>query len=328
MGRATIAAVPPTPLAIRLRNSLIHGFTYLVLGAVRILPEQWSYAMGRGIALTAWTLFRGWRRTANRNLELFYHSEPLGQPQARSERLRIGRLAAISLGLTVIEFMRQGMLPLEQALKMVVVSEGDDNLQAVLAAARSAGTGVICASMHNANWEINGAYISQRITPLHAVGKEQRDEFFTRIAFPWRAKYGIRNIYAGQKAQSTILRVLREGGLLGLVADQNGGKAGLFAPFAGIQASTAVGVAALALKTGAPIIVTYCQRLAPGKLKIHILPPLDLSGLPADKQQAMVEILTRLNAAYEAIIRADPTQWLWGHKRWKTRPPGEPTLYW
>lgn len=322
-----VAKAPP---GIALRNSLIHGFTYLILALVRRLPEQSAYRMGRALALLAWWTMPNWRRNCDKNMRLFYRSDPLGQPDRAAERRSIARMAAINLGYTIIEFMRLGLLDKELGLAMVVEDQGSEIVRATMAEAVRRGTGVIALSMHYGNWEAIGAYMSCNIGTLYAVGKQQSDDFFTNLAFPWRSRYGIRNIYSGPKANAGLLRALREGSILGLLADQNGGRAGTFAPFAGIIASTPAGPGALALRTGSPLVLCYCHRLAPGKLIFKARMALeisDLNGLPEDKDAALVEVLTRMNRVLEGVIREDPTQWLWGPKRWKTRPPGEESLY-
>lgn len=321
----------PRPLFLLVR-SLLHGLTLVVLALVRILPERAVYGIGAGIAAIAWAATPRWRCTAERNLTLFYAGAELGADtqRARRQRLDIGRAAAINLGWFAIEFMRLGTLPLERALGMAVETEGVEELRAAI----DRGRGVIMLGMHYGNWELAGGYLSQRVRQLHAVGKEQSDEFFTRLAFPWRARYGTVNIYAGSKANSAILKALRAGDLLGLVADQNGGRAGVFAPFVGIPASTVPGPAVLALRTGAPLVLVYAHRIRPGRLRFVCGPEVDASGIPGHDpatgrytDESVAELLTRINAAYEQVIRADPTQWLWGHKRWKTRPDGDPQLY-
>ncbi len=308
---------------ITLRNVPAHFITWLVIGLARVLPEQASYRLGRGLALLTWNCFPRWRRTSQRNLELFYQHTPPEECPSRREMQRIARQAAINLGYHTMEFIRMGRLPVEQALELVVEEEGVENYFEAL----KLGRGVVGLAMHYGNWEMSGCYLSQRVKAVHAVGKEQRDDFFTRIVFPWRAKFGVRNIYAGDKVNSAILRALKDNFILGLLADQNGGQRGNFAPFCGIPASTAQGPAALALKTGAPILLTLCVRLSPGRLRFVVKPPLDVSGLPEERHAALIELMTRMNATYEQVLREDPTQWLWGHKRWKTRPPGAPKLY-
>ena len=301
-----------------MRNAPLRGFTRLLIWLVQLLPRQSALALGGNLARLVWILMPRWRATSVRNLELFYKDELTAQ-----QRIDIGRQAAINLGYHVVEFIQMGHLPVESTLGMVVESEGEEHLHRALAA----GHGAIGLALHYGNWEMCGAYLSMKVHPVSAVGKEQRDDFFTQLAFPWRARYGIRNIMAGDKVSSAIVRALKANSVLGLLADQNGGRSGTFAPFCGIEASTVAGPAALALKFGSPLLIVYCKRLAPGRFKFVIEAPLDVSGLPSDRDMAIRELLTRVNAAYERVIRRDPSQWLWGHKRWKTRPPGERPLY-
>jgi Kdo2-lipid IVA lauroyltransferase/acyltransferase len=315
--------VPIPPRLAAVRNIPLHWCASLLVWLARLLPEQRALGLGRALGLLGWWLFWPWRKTALRNIELFYLHTPEHERPGRREMRRIGREAAISLGYYVIEFIRLGNLPLEQSLAMVVETEGLEYAQAAL----ERGSGLIVLGMHYGSWDVSGAYISNKIKTLHATSKPQRDSFFTRLISPWRERSNVQLINPLDKFNSVTLRVLRDNGVLGLVADINGGKNGIFAPFCGIPASNVAGPAALAMKTGAPMMVIVCRRIGPGRLRMIVKPPVDMTGLPADRHAAQLELTTRVNAAYEACIREDPTQWLWGHRRWKTRPPGEPSLY-
>jgi KDO2-lipid IV(A) lauroyltransferase len=312
-----------SPWLARLRNLPVHALTLGLLGVVRILPLRSSLALGGALAGLAWNMLPRWRRTALRNLELLYAHSPAWARPTHGEMIEIGRRAALSLGYEVIEFMYMGVAPIGAALRMIVEERGAEHLRQAL----TAGNGAIAIGLHYGNWELAGAWISQCIAPLHAVGKEQRDPFMTRLAFPWRIKYGIRGIVTGKQPSSALLRALKANEVLGLVSDQNGGRAGMFAPFCGIQASCAPGAAALALKTGAPLLAVYGERLGPGRIRCVCTPPVDMSNLPADPAAAQLEVQTRINSLIEHIVREDPGQWLLGHKRWRTRPAGEPDLY-
>jgi Kdo2-lipid IVA lauroyltransferase/acyltransferase len=302
----------------KIRNLPSHLLVYTLIGLVRMLPARAAYAMGRGLALCCWHTMPRWRHTATRNLELMF-----GERYTPAERLAIGRESAVSLGYYTIELIQLGNQSKEDGLAMVVEAEGLEHYHAALAQ----GRGVIGLAMHTGNWDLSGAYLHNNVRPLYAVGKEQRDDFFTKLLFPWRAKYGMHNIFSGKHGSSAILRALKSNCILGLLADQNGGSTGTFVPLAGRLASTVPGPAALALKTGAALIVTYTRRLGPGRHRFVAKPPLDVSGLPEDKAAAHVELLTRMNQAYWEVLAEDASQWLLGHKRYKTRPPGEPWLY-
>jgi KDO2-lipid IV(A) lauroyltransferase len=305
-----------------LRRALILAAVSTILGLIRILPEQAAFGLARVLAVVAWWCQPKWRRMVDRNLQIFYRDEPLGQPKARRERARLGLKSAIHFGYHTFEFARMGFIPIEKALAMVVEIEGLEHMQAALAE----GHGVIGLGLHYSNWELCGIYMAQRVAPVYGLGK-LRDQLITRLLFARRERFGMRNIDAGVKMQGAILRALKEGSIFGILIDQSGGESGVYVPFAGTLANTGPGPAALALKTGAPILIVHTRRIRPGHVKLIIRPPLDMNGLPTEKHAAISEILTRINRAYEEVIREDPTQWLWGYKRWQDRPPGEPPLY-
>jgi KDO2-lipid IV(A) lauroyltransferase len=125
-----------------------------------------------------------------------------------------------------------------------------------------------------------------------------------------------------------MLRVLQAGGLLGIVADLNvQGQEGVFVNFFGIPASTTTGLARLAMRTEAAVIPGFFvwdkQRQ---KYLLKIEPPLEITRTGDDAED--VRALTqKATAVIEKYIRAYPEQWLWIHKRWNTRPPGEASLY-
>ncbi|MDQ3024469.1 MAG: lysophospholipid acyltransferase family protein [bacterium] len=320
----------PRPLFL-LQRKMLHLVTNTVIGLVRILPERGGYALGRNIAIIAWNCIPRWRRTADTNMRIFYKGEPRGADTRNGyrERMKLGRVAAVNLGYHAIEFVRMGFLPVKRALEMIVETEGVEDLQESL----TLGRGAIVLGMHYGNWELAGAKMTS-IHQMHAVGKEQRDPFFTNLAFPLRARFGMINLSSTSTFKSAIVRALRDGDVLGLAADQNGGKNGTFANFAGTPASTANGPAVLAMRFGAPLHMIYAYRLAPGRLRFVLSPRVEVDDIegydPLSGKytpEALVACLERINAEYEKILRRDPTQWMWGHPRWKTRPPGEPHLY-
>jgi Kdo2-lipid IVA lauroyltransferase/acyltransferase len=326
--KASMSALEHGVLYIRVY--FVRAFALLLIGLFRIMPERAVYAVAIVLGRIAWFAFPRWWRVSLRNIRQFYQCGPLGQPEARRQRVLLARQSVVHLAQFAAEFIRLGVLPQETALRMVVETEGLEHY----AAALQLGRGVIGLAMHLGNWELSGAYLNWHGIPLRAVGKPQRDDFFTRLAFPWRERYGMQVISSGEKLNSAVLRALKDNCVLGLLADQNGGQTGVFAPFAGTMVSNVSGPAVLALKYGAPLLVTYCVRLAPGRLKLVVHPPLDVSSMPGHDPasgkytpESVVELLTRINAAYEAVIRQHPEQWLWIHTRYKTRPPGEPRFY-
>jgi KDO2-lipid IV(A) lauroyltransferase len=142
-----------------------------------------------------------------------------------------------------------------------------------------------------------------------------------------RTRFGNRAINKKSAARQA-LRVLREGGTLGILSDLNTQEfEGVFVPFFGKQACTTAGIATLALKTDAVVIPT-CAVWNQQKKRyfFHGDPPVEL--VRTGDHQKDIELNTaRFAAAVERMVRLYPDQWLWIHKRWKTRPAGEMDLY-
>ena len=129
-------------------------------------------------------------------------------------------------------------------------------------------------------------------------------------------------------AAAAMLRTLRSGGNVGVLADVNSHpKEGVFVPFFGIPACTASGVAMLALRANAAIVPMFAMwNESRGKYLIYhddIIEPVDTD----DRRRDIERITAECTAAIERVIRAYPDQWIWIHRRWKTRPPGEPDIY-
>src|SRR5690606_26694225 len=148
-----------------------------------------------------------------------------------------------------------------------------------------------------------------------------------KLTVSLRTRFGNRPINK-TNAVSAAINILRDGGTLGILADVNTHpKEGVFVPFFGVQACTTSGPAMLAMRTGAVIIpVAGVWDNAAGKyIAVHgkIIEPADTGDRKAD----IVTTTAEFTAEVEQLVRAYPEQWMWIHKRWKTRPPGEPGLY-
>ena len=126
----------------------------------------------------------------------------------------------------------------------------------------------------------------------------------------------------------TILRVLRDGGTVGILADQNTTPVeAVFVDFFGIPAATTAGLARLARRTGAAVVPAHSYWDASlGKYRLRYEPALELAR--SDDEEADIRENTALfNKTLEVFIRRFPDQWFWVHRRWKNRPEGEPPIY-
>jgi KDO2-lipid IV(A) lauroyltransferase len=245
------------------------------------------------------------RAATNENLEL-----RLGVHGA--ERRRIASAAYANFGQTMAEVAWEPALD-PADLDSLFEFEGLEPLHA----ARAAGKGIVCMSAHFGNWEWMGAALIRRGIPVtFLIGTQSNpwvDELFNR----YRAKLGIQ--FVRIHAIRDALRVLKGGGLVALLGDQDGDKWGSFAPFFGATASTHSIGELLARRSGATLAFGVPVRVGPrlNRLKVELI-PAPPEGLT--EAQGTAWTLTRYNALLEAAIREHPEQWLWMHHRWRSVP--------
>jgi len=316
------------PIKYRVRNAFLRGLTKLMIFLVRVLPLSVSFAIARGMARLAALIQPHLIRNALTNLRIAY-----GGAKSAREMKVIARDSLVNLALTTVEFMKMGQVSGESVKAMCAEERGGiERLREYL----KAGQGVIGLGMHLGNWEWSGAFIALNGLPMYAVGKPQRDDYFSNLAFPWRERHGITNILKSARIDLKIIRALRNSGVLGLISDQNGGRNGVFAPLFGIEASNVEGPAALHLKFKSPLVPIVAWRKAPGRFVFDVREAIDTSDLLSDdesdnprmtRDERIREVWIRINRVYEEIILEHPEQWLWIHKRFNTRPPGEDGLY-
>ena len=188
--------------------------------------------------------------------------------------------------------------------------------------ALSAGRGALLVTGHLGNWELHGVAHGLLFGAMHVVARPLDNPRLVARLCAMRTMGGNTVVYK-QRALNRILHALRAGRGIALLIDQNVQlRDGIFVDFFGRQAATTTVAAALAVKTGSPLVPCRTELLADGRYRLTYLPALEWS--PSGDRQADVACLTqRLTRQIEEWVRETPEQWLWMHRRWKTRPPGE-----
>ncbi len=287
-----------------------------LLGGLGLLPRGAAVAVGRGLGLLAYALAGGLRRTGLRNLELAFPEMPF------EERRRVLRRSMVGLGRQLGFFSHFPRMTPED-LRRLVEYDGIE----ILHEARARGKGIIFLTAHLGAWEVLSFAHSALHGPLSFMVRRLDNPLVEELTERIRTRFGNRSIDKKMAARSA-LKLLREGGTLGILADLNTQpREGVFVPFFDLPACTTTGIAVLALRTDAsviPVVAPWHEEL--GRYVFHGSPALEL--VRTGDHERDVEINTaRFAAATEAQIRKYPDQWLWIHKRWKARPPGEPDLY-
>lgn len=182
-----------------------------------------------------------------------------------------------------------------------------------LEAARASGRGAVLAGAHFGNWELMGAAIARLGHPLHVVVQAPSQDAFARLFAETRARHGVRTWNnAGLASLRPVLKALRRGEVLGLLADQHGEARDVAVDFFGQRVYAPKGPLFFARTTGAALLPCFALREPDGSHRWVIEPELPLSGSDAADLQA-------LYARLEARIRERPDHWLWVHNRWEHR---------
>jgi len=302
----------------KLQNSLEYGLARLILGSLGILPRSTAIALARALGRIAYWLPGKLRRTGETNLEIAF-------PElSEQERRRLLRGCFDSLGRLLGEFSQFPRATPESLRQLL---EYDERGLAHLREAEQNRRGVIFLTGHIGAWELLSFGWSALEYPISFLVRPIDNPRIEELIESVRTRFGNRAIDKKSAARES-LRVLREGGTLGILSDLNTQtREGVFVPFFGRQACTTAGIATLALKTDAVVIPTIAVwNKERQKYFFHGDPPVELVRT-GDRQKDIETNTARFAAAIERLVRLYPDQWLWIHKRWKTRPPGEENLY-
>jgi KDO2-lipid IV(A) lauroyltransferase len=246
------------------------------------------------------------RRTALRNLELAKIPAP--------ERIADGVFRSITRLLVTFS-----QLPIIQQRKIHkwIRYDGFENFKA----AKDRGKGVLVATGHLGNWELSAFAHAYMFAPMNIVVRPLDNPRLDELVETRRALSGNR-IIRKKEAAREILRALNAGEAVGILVDQNTTlEQGVFIDFFGMKACAGTAFVKFAHHTGAAVVPGFA--LWSESEERHVLrfyPEIEMTGdVTADTQ--------RVHTQLESVIREYPDQWLWIHRRWKTRPPGEPPLY-
>lgn len=299
-----------------MRQTLEYGAAWTALTLLGLLPRTLARAVGVSVVRLAYLFRPRLRRAARFNLHLAFPAMVL------AEKRRILRQLVRNIGWMAGEFSQFAKYT-PQNIERIVVLEGFENFDA----ARKRGKGVLFLTGHMGAWEL--APFAQALygNPLHFLVRPLDNPRVDALINRQRCLCGNSPIDKNQSARA-VLRILSQGGTVGILMDHNAQlEEGVFVDFFGTPACTTSGIARLALRTDAAVVPGFLHwdgNLRKYRLVFHPAVELKRTG---DEQRDLVENTAQFNQVLENFIRKYPDQWLWVHRRWKTRPPGEPPLY-
>jgi KDO2-lipid IV(A) lauroyltransferase len=222
------------------------------------------------------------------------------------------------LGISAVEVLKADLL-FRRGLGPALSAEQ----QLIVADALSEGKGCVMVGGHIGNWELLSHAYSRAGLPLTAIAKPLYDPRLTALADRARRQFGTKILWHGDPAVGKdMLRVFKRGEILGLLIDQDTRVQGTFVPFFGRPAYTPIAAAALALRFGAPIILSWSHRYHDG-IEVHV--ERHAFTPTGNTEEDVRELTAQLTKKLEKAIRKVPAQWVWLHKRWKTTVAADST---
>lgn len=288
------------------------------MGTFAAVPLSIAFRIAELLGGLAYLLDRPHRRIGMTNLGIAFPEKSI------AERRRILRESFMNLGRMAAELAQ---LPHTTAAQIKDRVRFADEAWWGEAIGWERPTGVLILSGHFGNWELLVYAHGLRGHPIHMVHRAIANPLVDRWLNEMRRGAGTKLIRKRTAARD-VLHALREKELLVLPFDQNSMRGmGVFVDFFGKPASTNAGLARIALRAEAPIVPAFIVREGrTARHTVHVL-PIIYPKRGEDLTTDVLHLTTQCSQIFEDMVRQYPEQWLWMHKRWKTRPLGEPKIY-
>lgn len=289
---------------------------WIIIKLVGILPRPLARAVAIFFAQIIYFLHFRLRRVGLRNLALAFPEK------SKSARARILRGEFTSLGRQLAEVCHFPKYTLEN-VNQVIVYDGFENYERAYAR----GKGVLFLTAHFGGWELSAFSHSMHGHWMHVVMRPMDNLYLDRLIRNYRTMHGNTTVDKDDFIRG-LLAAMKKGEVVGILMDTNmTPPQGIFVDFFGIPACTASGLARIALRTDAAVVPTFTiWDPVLRKYRLRFDPAVDL--IRTDDNEADIITNTQLfTKIIEDYVRRYPDQWLWVHRRWKTRPEGQPPIY-
>jgi KDO2-lipid IV(A) lauroyltransferase len=296
--------------AKRLKNDIIYYLIRALIAIFDLMSRTVALMLGRFFGEIAGIIDVKERKLAEENLREVY-----GDDWSELKISLVAKECFVMLGLNAADviFSRRWT---GKELDALIDVEGYEHFEN----AHARGKGVIGLTGHIGNFELMAAWYSAvKNIPLSVIGRELYDKRLDDLIVRNRKRFGLENIPSDAPARK-VLSVLKEGKMLGVLLDLDSSKvSGYFAPFFGRPANTAAGPVVIGRKTGSPVVPMAMFRKPDNRYLIKVLPAFEISNTE-NKEADIIDGLTRCNRALQELINHDPTQWIWIHNRWRSKP--------
>ena len=291
----------------RVRHRLEYALVRTLLAIARVVPDVLVRGAGTALGLAFYAIDRPHRRTALQNLATAF---PQRTP---AERRAIARRAFAHFGRLLVELLKFATLSPAAMLARVQI-DGEERARSAYAH----GKGVIFVTGHFGFWELQALVHAVRVEPVGVIGRALDNPHLNRLLEEIRQRTGNTVIYR-KGALRRILRMLQDGHGVAVLIDQHiMSKDAIYVDFFERPAATTSAIAALALRTGAPVVPVFALPAGGGRYRLIYDHPIDPPR--AESKNAIREFTQRCTDVLEMYVRRDPHLWLWMHRRWRDTP--------
>ena len=300
----------------RMRETLEYSAAWLLIKGMGLLPRPLARAVGVALVRIAYVFRPSLRRAADLNLRLAF---PDWTKARRRETIR--RMLR-NIGWMAGDFSQFPKFTRENIERIIVLDGHENYLEAV-----KRGKGVLILTGHMGPWELSSFAHAVYGYSCFFLARPIQNRRVDGLVNRYRCLSGCEVIDKNDSVRA-VLRILHGGGAIGILADHNTSlEEGVFVPFFGVPASSTAGLARIALRTDAAVVPGYAYwDEAAQKYRLRFEPAVELIRT-GDESADVRSNTAKFMKVIEDFVRAHPDQWIWVHKRWKTRPPGEKPFY-
>jgi KDO2-lipid IV(A) lauroyltransferase len=287
-----------------MRQRLEYIAVKAAIALARFAPAPLIDAAGAAVGLGFYALDRPHRRVAEENVAAAFPA------RSEAERRRLVRGAFVHFGRLLLALLKFSTLRPDAMLSRVEF-EGEDRVRR----AHALGKGVLFVTGHFGFWELQAMVHALRLPPMAVLARTLDNRALNDLLETMRTRTGNTVIYR-QGAMRRAMKVLKSGGAVGILIDQHiQSRDAVYVDFLGRPAATTPAVAALALRTGAPVIPLFALPLGGGRYRMVYEDPIELPS--ASAADPVRELTQRCTDVLERYVRRQPELWLWMHRRWR-----------
>ena len=295
---------PKIPLKKRIVRNLTVTLFYIVRFLLRLLPLGLSISIGGLIGRLCFHVLPKEKKTALNNLAASFPEKD------EKEIYSIARESLICIVNSLIDIINIDKF--RKRFYDYIKIDGEEYLKKA-----TGGKGCMYLTGHVGNWELMGFYLAHIGIDLNPIAREVYDKRLNDIIIDVRKENGVNTILRGKPDTSRkMIKALKNKGVLAMLIDQDIKVQGIFVDFFNQKAYTTKGAASIALKFKCEVFAGFIHR--EGKVHKITIRPLDLIDT-GDKERDIYDNTLMYTKAVEDAIRKHPAQWVWMHKRWKTK---------